>query len=154
MTSHVEHRVRASDIRGEIDVTSYLVPIGRLLFAAIFLTTIIGHFKAETIQHAAAAGVPLASIAVPLSGIIAFIGGLSVALGYKAKLGALLIVLFLVPVTLMMHAFWKVDDPATRQIQMIMFMKNLSMLGAALMLIHQGAGPFSFDNMERTRRSR
>jgi len=77
-----------------------------------------GHFKAGTIAYAAGQGVPLASIAVPLSGIVEFLGALSIVLGYKAKLGAWLIVLFLVPVTLSLHRFWgdcgsaRGDDPA------------------------------------------
>jgi putative oxidoreductase len=53
--------------------------------------------------------------------------------------------LFLVPVTLMMHKFWGVADPTAAMIQRVMFMKNVSMLGAALMLTHLGAGPFSLD---------
>jgi putative oxidoreductase len=49
--------------------------------------------------------VPTASVAVPLSGIIALLGGLNILSGYKAKYGAWLIVLFVVPVTVMMHNF-------------------------------------------------
>ena len=78
-------------------------------------------------------------------GVIAVLGGLSVALGYRARVGAWLIVVFLVPVTLTMHAFWGVSDPMMAQMQMVMFMKNLSMLGAALLLAYHGAGPISFD---------
>jgi putative oxidoreductase len=59
-------------------------------------------------------------------------------------------VLFLIPVTLMMHKFWAVTDPMTAQIQMIMFMKNVSMLGGALLTTQFGAGPFSLD-ARRTR---
>jgi putative oxidoreductase len=51
-----------------------------------------------------------------------------------------------VPVTLMMHKFWGVSDPATAQMQMVMFMKNLSMLGGALIVSQVGAGPFSLDS--------
>jgi putative oxidoreductase len=148
MTSHVEESLGTTVIRWEREVARYLVPVGRVLFAAIFIMTVFGHFKQETIQHAAHQGVPFASIAVPVSGIIAFAGGMSIATGYKARIGALLIILFLVPVTFMMHAFWNVDDPAARQMQMAMFMKNISMLGAALLIIHHGAGPFSFDALE------
>jgi putative oxidoreductase len=54
-------------------------------------------------------------------------------------------VLFLVPVTLMMHRFWATTDPMMASIQQVMFMKNLSMLGGALLLTHFGAGPLSFD---------
>src|SRR5712664_3854667 len=66
-------------------------------------------------------------------------------IGYRAKLGAWLIVLFLIPVTLMMHKFWTVSDPMMAQIQMVMFMKNVSMLGGALLISQFGAGPFSLD---------
>ena len=60
----------------------YIVLVGRILFSFIFVMTIIGHFSKQDISYAAAAGVPLASIAVPVSGIIAFLGGLSIAFGY------------------------------------------------------------------------
>ena len=88
---------------------------------------------------------PLAAIAVPLSGVLAIVGGLSILLGYRAKLGAWLIVLFLVPVSLMMHKFWTVTDPTMAQLQMVLFMKNVSMLGGALLISQFGAGPFSLD---------
>ncbi len=122
-----------------------VVVLGRLLFTAIFLMSGLEHFSKQTIGYAAAQGVPLASIAVPLSGVLALAGGLSILLGYRARLGAWLIILFLVPVTLMMHNFWAVKDPMMAQMQMIMFMKNVSMLGGALLITQFGAGPLSLD---------
>jgi len=122
----------------------YLVLLGRFFYSAIFLMAAPGHFTEKTIGYAAGHGVPLASLAVPLSGAIVFVGALSILLGYKARYGAWLVVLFLVPVTLSMHNFWAVADPAAG-IQQIMFMKNLSMLGAALMIAHFGSGPLSLD---------
>jgi putative oxidoreductase len=127
-----------------------VVVLGRFLFALIFLMAGANHFNKQTIGYAASQGVPLAAIAVPLSGVLAIAGGLSILLGYRAKLGAWLIVLFLVPVSLMMHKFWTVTDPMMAQLQMILFMKNVSMLGGALLISHFGAGPFSLD----ARRSR
>lgn len=127
-----------------------VVLLGRFLFAAIFLMSSVGHFSKQTIASATAQGVPLASLAVPVSGLMALGGGLSILLGYRAKVGAWLIALFLVPVTFMMHKFWAVSDPAMAQLQMIMFMKNLSMLGSALLITQFGAGAFSLD----ARRSR
>jgi putative oxidoreductase len=123
----------------------YLVLTGRALFSLIFIVAAFGHFSSATIGYAAAQGVPLAGIAVPLSGIIALAGGLSVLLGYRARLGAWLLVLFLVAVTPAMHAFWAVSDPLMAQIQQVMFLKNLSMLGAALVISQTGAGPLSLD---------
>jgi|HubBroStandDraft_1064217.scaffolds.fasta_scaffold05178_5 putative oxidoreductase len=122
-----------------------LVSLGRLFFALIFLMAGPNNFASQTIAYAKSQGVPLASLAVPLSGVIAIVGGLSILLGYRARLGAWLIALFLVAVTPMLHNFWTVTDPMTRQMQMIMFMKNLSMLGAALLISQFGSGPWSLD---------
>jgi putative oxidoreductase len=127
-----------------------VVVLGRFFFALIFLLAGANHFSKQTIGYAVSQGVPLASIAVPFSGVLAIAGGLSILLGYRAKLGAWLIVVFLIPVTLMMHKFWTVTDPMMAQIQMILFMKNVSMLGGALLISHFGAGPISLD----ARRSR
>ena len=125
----------------------YIVLVGRILFSFIFIMTIMGHFSQQDISFAAAAGVPLASFAVPISGIIAFLGGLSIAFGYKAKWGAWLIVLFLVPITIMMHNFWAAPDKMTAQMQMAMFIKNISILGGALMIAYFGTGPLSLDSL-------
>jgi putative oxidoreductase len=122
-----------------------VVVLGRFFFALIFLMAAPNHFSAKTIAFSASQGVPLASIAVPLSGVVAIAGGLSILLGYRAKLGAWLLVLFLIPVTLMLHKFWTVQDPMMAQIQMILFMKNVAMLGGALLISQFGAGPFSLD---------
>ncbi|PYP51915.1 MAG: DoxX family protein [Gemmatimonadetes bacterium] len=127
----------------------YIVAVGRVLYSLIFLMTILGHFSQGYIGYAAQAGVPAAALLVPLSGVIAIAGGLSVALGYQAKLGAWLLVLFLVPVTLAMHNFWTVTDPMMRGMQMALFMKNVSMLGAALLIAYFGAGPVSLDARRR-----
>jgi putative oxidoreductase len=127
-----------------------VVVLGRFFFALIFLMSGANHFSSQIIAYAASQGVPLASISVPLSGVIALVGGSSILLGYHAKIGAWLIVLFLVPVTLALHKFWGISDPMAAQMQMVMFMKNVSMLGGALLISQFGAGPFSLD----ARRSR
>src|SRR5213594_5255401 len=122
-----------------------LVPIARLLLVALFLMSAPNHFKAQTIAYAEQQGVPLARILVPLSGVLALVGGILVLIGWHARAGAWLLVAFLVPVTLAMHAFWRVPDPMMRQIQMAFFMKNLAMLGGALLIAYWGAGPVSVD---------
>jgi putative oxidoreductase len=123
----------------------YTALVGRLFFSLLFVVAGSGNFAGPTIAFAASQGVPMASLLVPFSGILAIVGGLSIALGYKAKLGAVLLILFLVPVTFMMHAFWTVHDPMAAQDQMVHFMKNVSLIGAALFIFHFGAGPVSLD---------
>jgi putative oxidoreductase len=124
-----------------------IVLLGRILFSAIFISAAFAHFSRSTIQYATAKGIPMAEISVPLTGIIAVLGGISVALGYKARWGAWLIVIFLVPVTFMMHNYWMLTEPEARMMQQSMFMKNISMLGGALMLTYFGAGPLSMDGL-------
>jgi putative oxidoreductase len=119
--------------------------IGRILFSLIFIFAAFGHFKPETIAYASSAGVPLAKLAVPASGILSLAGGLSILLGYRARLGAWALVVFLVPVTVMLHNFWTVTDPMMKQMQMVMFMKNLGLIGGALMYAVHGAGAYSLD---------
>jgi putative oxidoreductase len=125
--------------------TRFLVPLGRLLFTAIFILSSLDLFSSRAVGYTAAAGVPAANLLVPLAGILALVGGVSVLLGYHARVGALLLVLFLLPVTLWMHRFWAVADPGAAQHQVTNFLKNTAMLGAALMLIYYGAGPLSLD---------
>lgn len=127
----------------------YLALFGRAAFAAIFLLTAFGHFSPQTIAYSAQQGVPLAGFLVPASGVLAFAGGLSVLLGYRTRLGAWALVLFLVPVTLTMHAFWTMSDPLMAQIHQAMFFKNVSMLGGALLLADHGAGALSVDARRR-----
>lgn len=124
----------------------YILLLGRILFAAIFIVASMGHFSQEKIQYAASMGVLFPSVFVPLSGIIALIGGLSILLGYKARWGAWLLVIFLIPVTLMMHNFWAVSDPMAAAMQQAHFLKNISMLGGALIIAYFGSGPLSLSN--------
>jgi putative oxidoreductase len=130
-----------------------LVLFGRLLYTSVFLISVPGLFTESTIQYAASQGVPLAGVAVPLAGIIAFLGGVSILIGYKAKKGAWLIILFLLPTTLLMHKFWNIEDPAAAAFQQSQYLKNLSLMGAALLIAHFGSGPLSLDNWTN-RRSR
>src|SRR5499427_1689654 len=115
-------------------VMRILYVVGRVLFALIFIVAAPRHFTAEGIKHAAELGVPLAALCVPISGVMALAGGLSVASGYRAQWGAWLLVAFLVPVTMMMHGFWRLHDPEAVHIQQAMFVKNIALAGAALLL--------------------
>lgn len=124
----------------------YSFLLGRILFAAIFVLAAPHHLREHTIKLAEQHGVFAAEDFVPLFGLIGLAGGLSVLLGYHAKAGAWLLVVFLVPVTLAMHNFWDVADPNAAEMQQMMFMKNLAMIGGALFIAYFGSGPFSLDD--------
>jgi putative oxidoreductase len=125
----------------------YAALAGRQLFSIIFILGSVGHFRPSSFAYAAQHGVPAPGLLVPLSGVIALVGGLSVLLGYQTRLGAWLLVLFLVPVTLMMHNFWAMPDARIFEIERAMFLRNVTMLGGALLICYFGGGPLSLDGL-------
>lgn len=117
--------------------------IGRWLFSAIFVMSGATHFGAQTQAMAAENGVP--PWMTMAAGALACLGGLSIAFGYRARAGAWLLVIFLVPVTLVMHRFWGLADAGQAMGQFVQFMKNLSMLGGALIVSYFGSAPYGLD---------
>lgn len=140
-----ESTANSQSLRAETTLNAKVVVLGRILFAAIFIASAPMHFSQTMIGMASSLGVPLASIAVPAAGLLELAAGLSILLGYRAKLGAWALLLFLTPVTLMMHPFWAAPDQEAMALQLTMFMKNLSLMGGALLITQFGAGPMSFD---------
>lgn len=110
--------------------------IARVLFALIFISSGISHLtKLEAMTgYAQYKKVPAAKFSVLLSGLMILVGGLYIAFGVYADLGALLLALFLIPTAFLMHAFWKETDPTAKQNETIGFFKDLSLAGAALII--------------------
>lgn len=111
--------------------------IGRIIFGGFFLYNGINHIRQRKnlAQYASSKNVPMAEAAVVGTGVAMLIGGASVLLGIKPKVGTLAIIGFLGGVSPIMHDFWKQEDPNQRMNEMINFTKNLAMLGAALALM-------------------
>ncbi|MEO7992757.1 MAG: DoxX family protein [bacterium] len=128
-----------------LDIDRFLVPLGRALFAWVFLVSGLHHFTQPAVDAAALQGVPYPEYLVPLAGLMAFMGGVMLLFGWETRVGASLLVLFLIPVTLIMHDYWNVDDPVAYPIQQAMFMKNVALLGAAFFMAYMGGGPISVD---------
>ena len=130
--------------------TKALTLLARLMIAAIFLMSAIGNKipnYSSVVQYMQGKGVPAPQFL--LAGAIAFLiaGSVSLILGYKARIGATLLGIFLVAATYYFHDFWNVTGQE-QQLQMIQFLKNLSMLGAMLFIIANGPGPASLDNRQ------
>ena len=111
--------------------------IGRMLFGGFFLYNGINHFKERKglAQYAGAKNVPMPDVAVTASGVALLIGGASLLLGIKPKIGAAAVVGFLGGVSPVMHNFWAQEDPQQKQMEMIQFAKNMALLGGALALM-------------------
>ncbi len=128
--------------------TRLLTVLGRIMIATIFLTSAVGNKIPNFNSIAgfmASEGVPAPQLM--LVGAIAFliVGSVSVILGYKTRIGAALLLVFLVLATYFFHDFWNVPEQE-QQNQMIQFMKNLSLMGTMVFLIAVGPGVCSFDN--------
>jgi len=123
-----------------------LTVLGRVLLAAIFALSVLNKLLnfSGTAAYMEMNGVPAAPVL--LVGAIAFLiaGSLSVILGYHARFGATLLLVFLVLATWFFHPFWAREGPQA-QIEMAHFLKNLSIMGAMLFVIANGSGPLSLD---------
>ena len=110
--------------------------VGTALFAAIFITSGIGHLtKADAMAgYAAHKGVPSAKLMVQLSGVVILVGGLSLLTHVAIQIGALLIAGFCLVAAVMMHAFWKETDAIAKMNEQVAFSKDLALAGAALVI--------------------
>jgi len=111
--------------------------IGRIIVGVYYLFNAASHFMQLEMMsgYAGSKGVPAPKSAVAGSGLLLLIGGLSILLGYQPLIGVIALVLFLLPVTFMMHNFWAIEDPQMKMSDMVNFMKNMALLGSALMFL-------------------
>ena len=111
--------------------------IGRLVFGGYFLYSGINHFLHHKMmaEYTKAKGVPAPDAAVLVTGAALTLGGASVLLGVKPKLGALALIGFLAGVSPIMHDFWRQEDPQQKQNEMINFGKNMALLGGTMALM-------------------
>ncbi len=119
--------------------------IARILFAALFLLSAMGHLTQTDAMagYAASRGIPSAKLATLASGVLILLGGLSVLLGVYGDLGSLFIVAFLVATAFLMHGFWKETDAMNKQMEMVQFNKDVALAGAALAffwVFYEGVG--------------
>lgn len=139
-------------------VQNLLTIAGRIMLATIFFMSAVGNkipkFSA-TAEYMAANGVPAPKFMLVGGIVFLLLGSISVVLGFRARIGASLLAVFLVLATYYFHHFWTLaPDSQDFQMQMIQFMKNLGLFGAMLMIIANGPGPASFDNrMQKAERS-
>jgi putative oxidoreductase len=112
--------------------------VGRVLFAWLFLRSGVSHLQRleGTAQYAASGGVPAPKVAVVVTGLMLLVGGLSILLGYEPRIGALVLVIFLVPTALIMHRYWGITDAMMAATQGAHFWKNIALAGAALMIYY------------------
>ncbi|MEF8816447.1 MAG: DoxX family protein [Salinibacter sp.] len=118
---------------------TYTPPVARALLGLIFVASGANKVAAfeGTQQYMAEYGMPATALLLGGAIVVEVAGGLSVILGYKSRIGAAALILFLIPATLIFHTDF------SQQTQVIMFLKNLSIMGGLLLLMAHGPGPYS-----------
>jgi putative oxidoreductase len=108
--------------------------LARILLCLVFVNALLGKFGgfAATAAMMAERGVPLARVLLVLAMLLMGVGSILLISGVRARLGAVLLMVFLVPTTLIFHT--ALDDPGQR----IAFFKNLSILGGLLLVANRG----------------
>jgi putative oxidoreductase len=129
-------------------IRGFLALLGRIMLVAVFLSAAAGnmvpHYE-ETIALMRAQNIPYPEYFLPGAIVFLAIGGLSVLVGFKARFGAFLLLIFLAAATYYFHNFWDKTNPQEIKMVMVDFMKNLSIAGAMVFIIAVGAGPGSID---------
>lgn len=135
-------------------MSTYLQPISRALLAIIFIISGLGKIAGfdATAGMMAGVGFPAPSLFLVAAIVLELAGGLALLVGFKARLAAIALIVFIIPATIIFHAA-QLGDPAQTQMQMIQVLKNLAILGGLLRVVSDGAGAFAFDNA-RTRGGR
>jgi len=116
--------------------------VGRLAIAAIFIWAAWGKIinPSGTIKHIQSAGIPMAGLAYAIAVAVEVVGGVAIAIGWRARYFSLALCLFLIPATYFFHF------DLSNRMQMVMAFKNLAIMGGLLTLAASGPGKFSLDN--------
>lgn len=121
--------------------------LARFLITFLFLRSALSKVTAFTLVAGMMAkkGMPFAEVLLVGSIVLEVAGSVMILLGWHARIGALLLAIFLVPATLIFHDFWAIDPAQAREIanQANHFFKNVSILGALVMIMAMGPGPLS-----------
>ena len=122
--------------------------VGRVLLSAIFLMSALGNKIPKfngVVDYMKAEGVPAPQILLAGAIVFLIVGSFSLIVGYKARFGAFLLLVFLILATYWFHDFWTFEEAEAKQQQMIAFLKNLALMGAMLFVMANGAGDWSMD---------
>ncbi len=111
--------------------------VGRVILAMYYVMMGAMHFmQLESMAgYAASKKMPAPKLAVMGSGLLLLIGGLSIGTGFQPLVGVICIVAFMLPVSLMMHNFWTIEDDQMKMAEMTNFMKNMGLMASALMFL-------------------
>jgi len=122
--------------------------VGRILISQVFILSGINKFAQFSMMtgYMLMKHVPAPAFFLGCAAILEVLGGLAVLIGFKARIAAWLLFLYMIPVTILFHNFWALPAGMERVDNMAHFMKNLAIMGGLLLLASFGAGGYSVDS--------
>ncbi len=135
-------------------LTRILPAVGRCLLSLIFVAIAVGKVTGWSgfSEYMGSKHLVAVPVLLTLSMAVEFAGGLSVLIGWRARYGALLLLVYLIPVTAIFHNFWALQGMQA-QIEVVNFLKNVSIMGGLALIVAFGPGPYSVDSWLRRRRN-
>lgn len=120
-----------------MEIATLIFVLGQILLGGYFLFNGVMHFLqfSNMVGYAASKGVPIPTFSVLIASTLILLGGAGILLGIFVTWALYALIIFMIPVTLYMHAFWKVSDPNEKRIERIQFLKNAALTGALIMLL-------------------
>ena len=113
----------------------FLIVFGRILLSLLFILSAASKIAAwaPLAQQLGAKGIPYAPLFLGAALVIELVGGLTLLLGWHARVGAWVLFLYLIPTTAIMHDFWTYTG-AEQQVELVNFLKNLAIMGGLLLV--------------------
>ena len=118
------------------DIYLYVFLLGRLIVGVYFIFNGLNHLMNLDMlsQYAASKGVQASKAMTIITGIMLLVGGGSILTGFEPIIGSIILILFLLPTSFILHNFWAIDNPQMKMVEMTNFTKNLALVGLLLML--------------------
>ena len=113
-----------------------LLLVGRIMFGAYFAMMGMMHFAkmGTMVRFSESKKIPMPKVSVIITGLLLLLGGLGIITGSFVSIALLMLVMFLIPVSFLIHQFWKAETPQDRMVEMQSFLKNMALLGGILIL--------------------
>ena len=115
----------------------YIFLLSRLILALYFLFNGINNLIKINVlvEYLKTKKIPQPKLMILISSLLLIIGGITILLGIYVEIGILALTLFFLPVTFIMHNFWKIQEPEIRMIETVNFMKNIVIWAGTLLLL-------------------
>lgn len=121
--------------------------LARLLISAIFIWSGVGKLMTwdTYVSYMASKGMTYIPYFLGAAALVEIVGGVFLVIGFKARITALILILYLMPVTYIFHDFWNIADNAEKTTQLAHFLSNLAIMGGLLSLVTVGPGTYAVD---------